>query len=110
MNKQEFGELMAAMHAAYPGEKVTADSRAVALWYQELKETEYRTAAYALHRHIRTNRFPPAIAEILGTAEQKNRFNNFLPRNYDFAALERALLEVTDREARKIGKKEKMDE
>lgn len=102
MNKQEFGQIMAAMHAAYPNEKVTGDTRSVHLWFKELNDMDYDIAAYALERHIRTNKFPPAISEILTGISQKNRFNNFLPRGYDFAKLERALLMVDMQEVERI--------
>ena len=102
MDKQEFGQIMAAMHAAYPNEKVTRDTRSVHLWFGELKDMDYEIAAYALERHIRTNKFPPAISEILMGISQKNRFNNFLPRNYDFEKLERELLMAEIQEIERI--------
>ena len=102
MDKQEFGQIMAAMHAAYPNEKVTGDTRSVHLWFKELNDMDYDVAAYALERHIRTNKFPPAISEILTGINQKNRFNNFLPRGYDFAKLEKALLMAEIQEIERI--------
>ena len=92
MTKQEFTVILAAIHAAYPNERISGDERAVILWWNYMQHIEYSDARRALDKHIMTNRFAPTIAEIAGRAKKNNRFANFLPRNYDMDKLEAALL------------------
>lgn len=92
MNKAQFGNIMAAINAAYPAEKITQDANKVRLWWEMLNDLEYALVARNLQRHIKTNKFAPSIAELRGT--QANGFNNFVGRNYDMRKLELALLGI----------------
>lgn len=92
MTKAEYKNIMAAMHAAYPNEKITGDERAVRMWWKYLENAEYKDVTASLSQHIKTSQFPPTIAELLDSTRRQNKFCNFLPRGYDFAKLERELL------------------
>lgn len=91
MNKTEFGNIMAAINAAYPSEKITQDANKVRLWWQMLTDMEYMVVAQNLQRHIKRSSFPPTIAELRGPSQV---FNNFTRRNYDMDKLEMALLGI----------------
>lgn len=92
MNKTEFGYLMAAMNAAYPNEKITEDLKKTTLWFNMLRDMDYKTLAENLKRHIRTSKYAPTIAEL--RQEGPRGFNNFTGRNYDMDKLELALLGI----------------
>lgn len=93
MNKAEFSQLMAGMHSAYPGEKITGSENTVLLWWNMLKDMDYREAGRNLTDHIKTCKYPPTIAEI--RKEQIRGFQNFTGRNYDMRKLELAMLGIT---------------
>nr|DAT88435.1 MAG TPA: Loader and inhibitor of phage G40P [Caudoviricetes sp.] len=57
---------------------------------------DYETVSNNLHKHIRTNKFAPTVAELRGVVDSKD-FNNFKRRPYNMDLLERQLLEA-DRE------------
>ncbi len=92
MNQAEFANIMAAMNAAYPNEKITVDAKRVKLWWKKLSDMDYRTVSRNLSKYIDTNTYPPTIADLRGRRESK--FNNFAGRNYDMDRLELALLGI----------------
>jgi len=53
------------MCSAYPNEKVTNDDKAKKMWWGFLKGEDYMTVAKNLEGHIKANRFPPTISELL---------------------------------------------
>lgn len=94
MNKNEFKNLMAAIHSAYPNEKITDDKNTVMLWWNMLSDREYRAISRNLEKHIKTCKFVPTIAEL--RAEPPKGFSNFAERTYDMKKLERALLGIEE--------------
>lgn len=62
MTKQEFAILAKAIRAVYPN--MLADDGAKNVWYELLKDLDYRPASAALQRHLQTSKFPPTIADI----------------------------------------------
>ncbi len=96
MTREEFKNIVKAIRAAYTNTPI--DSQTVFdLWYEMLKDASYTDVTKALAKHIKTNKFAPTIAELRSCAESRNRFNNFLPRGYDFDKLEAALLEADNK-------------
>lgn len=104
MTREEFTLIMTAVRTAYPNEKVTKDRKSVEFWWKYLQEGDYMLVSRALDEHIRGNKFPPTIAELRDNVNRKNKFNNFLPRGYDFEKLERALLMADMQEVERIEK------
>lgn len=96
MTREEFKNIAKAIRAAYTNTPI--DSQAVFdLWYEMLKDASYEDVSRTLANHIKANKFAPTIAELRAGTEHGNRFNNFLPRGYDFDKLENALLDVDNR-------------
>ena len=96
MTREEFKNIVKARRAAYTNPPI--DSQAVFdLWYEMLKDASYEDVSRTLENHIKANKFAPTIAELRAGTEHRNRFNNFLPRGYDFDKLEAALLEVDNK-------------
>lgn len=91
MVRDEFKNIVKAIRAVYTNSPITTQE-VFDLWFEMLKDCDYADVSMALKKHMKTNRFPPTIAELRGNSEKKNKFNNFLPRGYDMDKLERALL------------------
>lgn len=64
LTKDQFKLLVAAMKAAYPSDKFIPDEDAAKIWYQMLKDIEYRRLSMALQKHMMTSQFPPTIADL----------------------------------------------
>lgn len=69
MNRTETNAVIATINAAYPHSvKGMSDAERVAqarLWEKMLAKESAEDVAHALERHIRKEKFPPTIAEIL---------------------------------------------
>ncbi|MCD8206800.1 MAG: hypothetical protein LUD72_02575 [Bacteroidales bacterium] len=63
MGKSEFAILAKGITAIY-GNKVIADQDAFEVWYELLKDLDYKTASAALQRYMMTNEYPPKPADI----------------------------------------------
>lgn len=92
MKQVEFANIMAAMNAAYPHEKITCDSKKVKLWWNHLKDMDYKAVSKNLNQYIDVNEYPPSIADLRN--KKPVGFDNFVGRNYDMNKLELALLGV----------------
>lgn len=92
MTKEEFGMIVIAIRSAYNKVSFLENTSDKKLWYEMLKDVDYRTASKNLERHVRENKFPPTIAELRGTG--KKSFGNFQEREYNMEQLELALLGV----------------
>lgn len=64
MNKSEVVELLKTIKRAYTGVDVSAES--IDHYCKFLNDVPYEFAIQNVEEHIRTNRFPPVIAEIRG--------------------------------------------
>ncbi len=64
MEKKEFAMIAAAMKTFYPKENLFPNSQAVELWYQRLKDIDYKVAETALNLWVETEIWPPKIAQL----------------------------------------------
>ena len=64
MTKAEFSILVKAMKSIYSDLKFIADSDAMAIWYELLKDIPYDLCQAAVHKYMTTNKFPPTVADI----------------------------------------------
>ena len=64
MTKAEFSILAKAMKAVYSDPKFIADTDAMMVWYELLKDIPYELCQAAIHKYMATNKFPPTIADI----------------------------------------------
>lgn len=73
MTVSEFAILADAIKTYYPKENMLPTKEAIALWYDALKDIDYKSAERGLKRYVMLNKFPPAISDIrenaLGGAE-----------------------------------------
>ena len=70
MNKQEFSILAKAMRSAYQRNNFLNDSGSMSVWYEMLKDIPYNLASRAVMKHIKTDKFPPTIADVRNGAEE----------------------------------------
>ncbi len=64
MTKQEFGILVKGMKSAFSQPTFLPDADAVNIWYEFLKDLDYKTCNLAIQKYIMTNKFPPTVADI----------------------------------------------
>lgn len=64
MNKTEFGTLISAIRAAYVNKWITAEDEVLNTWYEMLKDLDYSVLAEAVNDYIRSQDFPPSIAQL----------------------------------------------
>lgn len=62
MTRDEMKILAKAMKAVYP--QMMPDRDAFDVWYELLKDLDYRQASAAIQRHMQTSKYPPTIADI----------------------------------------------
>jgi hypothetical protein len=63
LKKTETAQFLAVVKTAYPAFEITAAS--TRLWHELLIELDYEVAKNRLQEHIRSNRYPPTIADIV---------------------------------------------
>lgn len=64
MDKQEFGQFVAALRTYYSKENILPNQAAVALWYRQLQDISYPVACAVLDKWVATNKWSPSIADI----------------------------------------------
>lgn len=64
MNQKEWGTLVLSLRDLYPGRDVLTTDHAVKVWFEMLKDLDYKTLSVALQKYAATNRFPPTIADL----------------------------------------------
>lgn len=64
MDKQEFGQFVAALRTYYSKENLLPNQAAVALWYRQLQDIPYPVACAVLDKWVATNKWSPSIADI----------------------------------------------
>jgi hypothetical protein len=69
MNKAETLKLLSLITTAYQTVELTAER--IALWTEMLRDVSFSKAQQALKEHILSNRFPPAIADIVRSNESE---------------------------------------
>ena len=95
MTRAEFSKLAAAIRTYYPHSNALPNKEAMELWYAELGGLDYSMAAEVLRKHVRTEKWPPTIAELITGAEktEKERY---------YKALEDKLVYGIDTEDRRL--------
>ena len=64
MTKIEFGKFAMALKTYYPKETLLVSDVAMDLWYEALRDIEYRTAELVLLAWVANNRWSPTISDI----------------------------------------------
>lgn len=64
MTFDEFKILAKGMKAVYTSERFLPDADSIKIWYQLIKDLDYKVANAAIQKYISTNKFPPTIADI----------------------------------------------
>lgn len=64
MTKEEFKVLVKAMKAVYAQATFIPDNDAFNVWYELLKDLEYKKCATAIQVYMSTEKFPPTISDI----------------------------------------------
>lgn len=70
MKFEEFKNIVMAVREAYPNSNTMTTEEGINLWYEMLKDLEYKVAAGALYNHIKNCRYAPAIADIRQACNQ----------------------------------------
>jgi hypothetical protein len=63
MTKNQVIKIFAVIVSAYPGFAVTEEKLSV--WHKALEDQEFNTVERNVMRHVRTEKYPPTIAEII---------------------------------------------
>lgn len=64
MNKQEFAQLADAMRTYYPAANMLPNAQSMALWYEKLKDIDYKVVCKALDNWVSCNKWAPTIADL----------------------------------------------
>lgn len=64
MEREEFKVLAKGLKAVFTQPTFLPDADAFNIWYELLKDIEYKVANVAVQKYMLTNRFPPTIADI----------------------------------------------
>lgn len=91
MTREEFKIITKDMLKNYSNAPVKTP-QAFEMWFELIKDMDYKTVDDNLRHHMTTKIFAPTIAELKGAVDTKD-FNNFNRRRYNMAELELKLLE-----------------
>lgn len=75
MTKDEFKILVKGMKAVYAQPTFIPDNDAFNIWYELLKDIDYKTCAVAVQTYMSTEKFPPTIADIREKAANNAKVN-----------------------------------
>ena len=77
MTVEEFTQLAAAIKTYFPKDNMLPTKQSMELWYDMLKDMDYKDAYIGLKNHVATSRFAPVIADIRNgaTITQSNDLN-----------------------------------
>ena len=64
MNKQEFKEVMEGLKSLYGDKIPDMNGFAREVWYECLSDMDFEKAKKAIINHIKSNKFPPTVADI----------------------------------------------
>lgn len=64
MTATEFANLTAAIKTYYPRDNVLPTDKAMELWFDALKDLDYRNAVIGLKKYVESNKYPPTISDI----------------------------------------------
>ena len=72
MTFKEFGRLADAIKTYFPRDPILPTDEAMELWYDMLKDLDYKAAYMGLKKHVAVSRFAPTIADIREHAAEMN--------------------------------------
>lgn len=72
MTKEEFKVLCKGMKSVYAQPTFIPDNDAFNVWYELLKDVDYKVCAVAIQTYMSTEKFPPTIADIREKAFRNN--------------------------------------
>lgn len=64
MTKDEFAKIAMAIRTFYPRENFLPNVQTMELWYNELKDLDYKTMEVAVRKWVSTHEFSPSIAKL----------------------------------------------
>lgn len=64
MTVEEFAKLAAAIKTYFPRDNMLPTEESMELWFDMLKDLDYKSATYGLKKYVSLNKFPPAISDI----------------------------------------------
>lgn len=64
MTFKEFAIITDAIKTYYPKDNMFPTEQAMGLWYDALKDLDYKMAEMQIKKHISTSKYPPTIADI----------------------------------------------
>ena len=64
MTLDEFAILADAIKTYYPRDNMLPTKESMSLWYDALKDLDYKLAEQGLKKYVMSNKFPPAISDI----------------------------------------------
>ena len=64
MTLEEFAYLSDAIKTYYPKDNMLPTKESMSLWYDALKDIDYRSAEQGLRKYVMSNKFPPSISDI----------------------------------------------
>lgn len=64
ITEKQFKVLIKAMKAVYPQETFLPDEDAARVWFELLKDMDYKSLSYAVQKHMMTSVYPPTIADL----------------------------------------------
>lgn len=74
MKKSEVVDLVKKVDAFYPGRLKTDDPAfVVETWHEVLKDSDYRKSKQKLINHVKNNKFPPSVSDLITSGFQKTR-------------------------------------
>ena len=68
MTREEWAKLVLSIKDLYPAEKILNTDHAIQLWYEMLKDLDYKDLAKGLWKYALSNKFPPTISDLRGQA------------------------------------------
>ena len=70
MTKKDFSIFASALKTYYPREKLLPNEPAMELWYNQLKDLDYKVAELTLNKWVATEKWSPSIADIRALASE----------------------------------------
>lgn len=64
MTPDEFGKLADAIKTYFPKDNMLPTVDSMELWFDMLKDLDYKSASFGLKKYVSLNKFPPAISDI----------------------------------------------
>lgn len=79
MTKEEWAKLVMSIKDLYPAEKILNTEHAIQLWYEMLKDLDYKDIGKGLWKYALENKFPPTISDLREQAAliQYGEFNSW---------------------------------